>query len=177
MAKPFDYLPELTDHVVRLRPMVPNDVDPLHAVASDPLIWEQHTQTDRHERDIFRRFCDDALAGTGALVIEDAATGAMIGSSRFHGHDADASEVEIGWTFLARSHWGGATNARVKRLMLDHAFRWVDRVVLLIAPSNLRSQGAARKIGARLEGERPNARGEPSLVFAVARPFAVDRPV
>jgi hypothetical protein len=35
-------------------------------------------------------------------------------------------EVEIGWTFLASSHWGGATNRGVRRLMLDHALlcRW-----------------------------------------------------
>ena len=40
---------------------------------------------------------------------------------RYYGHDPVLSEVEIGWTFLARRCWGGAYNREVKRLMLDHA--------------------------------------------------------
>jgi N-acetyltransferase len=74
--------------------------------------------------------------------------GLVIGSSRFHGYDEAAGEVEIGWTFLARSHWGGQYNREMKRLMLEHAFRYVDRVVFLIDPANYRSQRAIEKIGA-----------------------------
>jgi RimJ/RimL family protein N-acetyltransferase len=43
----------------------------------------------------------------------------VIGSSRFHGYSEERSEVEIGWTFLARSHWGGRYNGELKRLMLE----------------------------------------------------------
>jgi RimJ/RimL family protein N-acetyltransferase len=34
-----------------------------------------------------------------------------------------AREIEIGWTFLARRHWGGHINGEIKRLMLIHAFQ------------------------------------------------------
>jgi hypothetical protein len=75
------------------------------------------------------------------------ASGRAIGSSRFHGYDEAADEVVVGWTFLARSHWGGQYNGEMKRLMLDHAFRYVGRVVFLIDPANHRSQRAIEKIG------------------------------
>jgi len=57
------------------------------------------------------------------------------------------SEIEIGWTFLARSHWGGRANRQVKRLMLDHAFTFVDTVIFWVGDQNWRSQGAMTKIG------------------------------
>ena len=66
----------------------------------------------------------------GALLAIDRKDGRVIGSSRFHGYDEEKSEIEIGWTFLARSHWGGMYNREMKRLMLDHAFRFVSRVDL-----------------------------------------------
>jgi RimJ/RimL family protein N-acetyltransferase len=72
----------------------------------------------------------------------------IIGSSRFHGFDPDRREVEIGWTFLARSHWGGKANRELKSLMLDHACLFVDRVVFLVGPQNVKSQRALDKIGA-----------------------------
>jgi RimJ/RimL family protein N-acetyltransferase len=93
----------------------------------------------------------------------------MIGSSRFHAYDAGRSEVEIGWTFLARSHWGGVYNGEMKRLMCEHAFRFVDSVVLLIAPSNVRSRRAAEKVGAVRDGERSDASGRTSLVYRIRK--------
>jgi RimJ/RimL family protein N-acetyltransferase len=72
--------------------------------------------------------------------------------------------VEIGWTFLARRHWGGAYNGELKQLMLRHAFRFVDSVVFFINPENLRSQRSAEKIGGVL-GERPDAEGR--LVYRI----------
>jgi RimJ/RimL family protein N-acetyltransferase len=77
----------------------------------------------------------------------------LVGLSRYAHHDPDKSEIEIGWTFLARSHWGGATNAEMKRLMIDHAFTFVDCVTFQVGETNLRSQGAMRKIGGVLRDE------------------------
>ena len=74
-------------------------------------------------------------------------TGRLIGSSRYYGHESARSEIEIGWTFIVRSHWGGATNREVKRLMLDHAFSFVDTVIFWVGEQNWRSQGAMTKIG------------------------------
>jgi RimJ/RimL family protein N-acetyltransferase len=72
--------------------------------------------------------------------------------------------VEVGWTFLARDRWGGAWNGEMKRLMLDHAFRFADSVLFLIGPDNIRSQRAVGKIGGILEG-RTERYGRESLVF------------
>jgi RimJ/RimL family protein N-acetyltransferase len=100
----------------------------------------------------------------------DSGMGRVIGSSRYHGYDASTDEVEIGWTFLARSHWGGRYNADMKRLMLDHAFRYVGRVVFLIDPANHRSQRAVEKIGATRVGMRTGASGRTSCVFQISAP-------
>ena len=73
-------------------------------------------------------------------------------------------------TFLARSHWGGTYNGEMKRLMLAHAFRFVESVLFLIGPRNVRSQRAIEKIGAVRAGVRPNASGQVSLVYQISRP-------
>ena len=164
---PFDLQPTLTGRLVELRPLRPDDFDALFAVASDPLIWEQHPASDRYREDVFRAFFREALDSGGALVALDARDGRIIGSSRYFGYDPERSEIEIGWTFLARSHWGGAYNGEMKRLMLDHAFRFVGRVVFLIGPQNYRSQRAVEKIGAVRAGSRRDASGRESLVFEI----------
>lgn len=167
---PFDKQPTLTGPTVSLRPLTPDDHDALFDVASDPLIWEQHPVKTRCTKDGFATFFQQSLDTGGALVISDNATQQVIGSSRFHGYNEDNSEVEIGWTFLARAYWGGPTNREVKRLMLGHAFQSVDRVVLLIAPENIRSQRAATKIGASRAGERIDGNGMESWVYEVTKP-------
>src|SRR5439155_15409534 len=100
-----------------------------------------------------------ALESGGAFLVLDGKDGRVIGSSRFHGYDEAKGEIEIGWTFLARSHWGGAYNREMKALMLRHAFRFVKSVVFLVGPRNLRSQRAMEKIGGVRVGTRPNSRG------------------
>jgi RimJ/RimL family protein N-acetyltransferase len=132
-----------------------------------PLIWTQHPASNRHEEAIFQVFFRDALTSGGALVALDAGTRRVTGSSRFHGHDDQTSEVEIGWTFLARSHWGGLYNGEMKALMLRHAFQFVSRVVFLVGPQNLRSQRAVEKIGGVRVGSRPDAEGRDSYVYQI----------
>ena len=163
----FDLQPTLKGELVELRPLRPEDFHDLYAVASDPLIWEQHPIKDRYKEDVFRRFFREALESGGALIAIDSKDGRVIGASRFHGYDKDESEIEIGWTFLARSHWGGVYNREMKQLMLRHAFRFVKRVVLLVGLENLRSQRAVEKIGGVRVGSRPDAGGQDSLVYQI----------
>src|SRR5690606_30638601 len=110
---------------------------------------------DRWQEPVFRAFFDDALAKGGALAIVDKASGEMIGSSRFQYSDRLAEEgaLEIGWSFLARGYWGKGYNAEFKRLMLEHAFRHVDRVVFRVGAENAISRKAMSNIGGRLTGE------------------------
>ena len=143
--------PVLTGERLLLRPLRADDWDALYAVASDPLIWELHPARDRWQEPVFRAYFADALAHGGAVAVIDRASGVMVGSSRWQGHDpADGGSVEIGWTFLARSHWGGSVNRELKRLMLAHALAAVARVDFRVGASNLRSRRAMEKIGGRL---------------------------
>ena len=119
----------------------------LFAAGSDPEIWKVHPVPDRYTEPEFRKFFDGALDSKMGFVFVDRASGRLIGSSRYYGYDAERSEIEIGWTFIVRSHWGGAANREVKRLMLDHAFTFVDTVVFWVGEENWRSQGAMTKIG------------------------------
>jgi RimJ/RimL family protein N-acetyltransferase len=163
----FDLQPVLRGELLSLRPLRWEDFADLYAVASDPLIWEQHPASDRYKEDVFRDFFREAMDSGGALLALDARHGGVIGSSRFYGYDEAASEVEIGWTFLARSCWGGAYNGEMKRLMLRHALRFVDQVVFLVGPGNLRSRKAMEKIGGVPAGVRRNANGWESLVYQI----------
>jgi RimJ/RimL family protein N-acetyltransferase len=163
----FDCQPVLKGSLVDLRPLRDDDFDALFAVAADPLIWEQHPASDRYQEQVFRAFFQESMSSGGALIVSDASDNRVIGSSRFHGYDAERNEIEIGWTFLARSHWGGRYNAEMKRLMLQHAFRFVDRVVFLVGPQNHRSQRALEKIGGVPAGTRRDGSGRESLVFEV----------
>jgi len=173
---PFELQPTLTGDLVQLRPLTPHDFEALYAAASDPLIWEQHPEHDRYKRDVFERYFDSAMTSGGAFALVDRRTGAIIGSSRYHGYDEAASEIEIGWTFLTRAYWGGRYNQEVKRLMLDHAFRFVDRVVFLVGLTNTRSQRAMEKIGGVRAGVRANAVGRESIVFEIRRDVHENRP-
>jgi RimJ/RimL family protein N-acetyltransferase len=165
----FDLQPVLTGELLELRPLRPDDFDALYEVARDPLIWEQHPARDRWQHDVFTAFFQEALDSGGAFVVIDRRTGAVIGSSRYFAYDEPNSEIEIGWTFLARSHWGGVYNAEIKRLMLTHAFRFIRHVVFLIGPQNLRSQKAIEKIGAARVGSRMVTKGEELVELLVYR--------
>ena len=167
---PFDLQPTLTGELIELRPLRRDDFEALYAAASDPLIWEQHPDPDRYTRHVFQRYFDGAIHSGGAFGVIDRRTGKIIGSSRFHDYNEDASEVEIGWTFLERAYWGGTYNREMKQLMLAHAFRFVRRVVFLVGPDNIRSQRAMEKIGGVRAGTRVNAAGLESVVFEIIAP-------
>ncbi len=164
----FDLQPILKGELLKLRPLRPEDFAGLYAVASDPLIWEQHPANDRYRKDVFERFFREALESGGALLAHDSKDGAIIGSSRFHGYDGEKSEIEIGWTFLSRSHWGGTYNREMKQLMLQHAFKFVNRVIFVVGSQNWRSQKAVLKIGGSLVGSKPDKDGRLCLIYEIS---------
>lgn len=119
----FNLQPNLYGTLLALRPLQDSDFPSLFSVACDPLIWEQHPNSDRYQEPVFRAFFDGAMGSKGAFLIYDISTGEVIGSSRYAGLDLQMSEVEIGWTFLSRAYWGGRYNSELKSLMLKHAFQ------------------------------------------------------
>lgn len=167
-----DRQPILSGPRLLLRPLKADDWEELYAVASDPKLWELHPQRDRWREPVFRDFFDQALASGGALVAIDPAHGRIIGSSRYDLARAEPGEMEIGWTFLSRVYWGGAMNALLKRMMLEHAFGFVERVIFVVGEFNLRSRAAMEKIGGRLTSRIiESATGTPGrhVVYAIDR--------
>ena len=105
----------------------------------------------------------------GAFAAIDRKTGSIIGSTRYHDYIPEMSQVEIGYTFLARTYWGGLYNGEMKRLMLDHAFRFVERAVFWVGKHNYRSQRAMEKIGGVLLGERLDVNGRENFVYEIRK--------
>jgi RimJ/RimL family protein N-acetyltransferase len=165
----FELQPVLMGDLIELRPLREEDFDTLFAVASDPLIWEQHPEPDRCTEPVFRKYFRGGMESGGAFLVIDRKDGRVIGSSRYAGYDEASSEIEIGWTFLARSHWGQLYNAEMKRLMLAHAFRFVQRVVFRVGPLNRRSQRALEKIGATYLGLEPHGQNGQVALFEITR--------
>ena len=173
MKRDFDLQPTLAGELLQLRPLRPDDFEELFAAASDPLIWEQHPESDRHKREVFQTYFRSGLESGGALAIIERASGRIIGSSRYNGLDPVASEIEIGWTFMERKFWGGRYNRELKKLMVDHAFQFVDRILFIAGEENQRSRRALEKIGAKFlrKVERPARDGKmmPNVVYALTR--------
>jgi RimJ/RimL family protein N-acetyltransferase len=142
-----DLQPNLKGELIELRPLRPDEFEALYAVASDPLIWEQHPQSSRYQREVFQKYFDDAVASKGALVVLDNQSGRIIGCSRYYDYKPEHREIVIGYTFLTREFWGGGTNAELKSLMLNHIFQYVDSVQFHVGEKNFRSRKAMEKIG------------------------------
>jgi N-acetyltransferase len=152
-----DLQPTLMGTHLTLRPLAVQDFHELFAAASDPLVWAQHPDPARGTQEGFPPFFDGALKSKGCLVAIDAARRSVIGSSRYTDY-APGERITIGYTFLARSHWGGAANAEMKRLMLRHAFTDVQEVLFTVAEGNMRSRRAVGKLGAELAGAEEASR-------------------
>jgi RimJ/RimL family protein N-acetyltransferase len=167
----FELQPSLQNEVVCIEPLRAGDFEALYAVAADPLIWEQHPNRNRWRREVFETFFKGAVESGGAFRVIDRANGELIGSSRYYDLKEAEREVSIGYTFIARRCWGKSYNRALKRLMLDHAFRFVDRVIFEVGAQNFRSRKAMEKLGGVLIGEKQVAYyGEPprlNVVFQI----------
>ncbi len=165
--KSFDLQPELCGKLLKLRPLRAADYDDLYSVAADKLIWQQHPVKNRYEERVFRAFFEESLASGGALAVIERKSSDIIGSSRFFFYNGE--EIEIGWTFLARPYWGGRYNGELKQLMLQHAFEFVDTVILLAGLENIRSQRAIEKIGGKRIEKKADASGHESYLYRITR--------
>ena len=125
-----------------------SDFESLYAVASDPLIWEQHPDSNRWQRDVFSVFFANGLTNDlGCFVIRERLTQEVVGSTRYYGYDETDRCVRIGFTFLVRKHWGTSANREIKDAMLERAFKLCESVLFDIGPENRRSIIAVEKLG------------------------------
>jgi len=139
--------PILSNSFVEITPLQETDFNALYEVAKDELLWEQHPNKDRYKREVFEDFFKNAISSNGAFKIIDLTTNKTIGSSRFYELKPNES-VAIGYTFIARSHWGTNYNNAIKELMINYAFQFVETIVFHVGENNFRSQKAVEKLGA-----------------------------
>jgi RimJ/RimL family protein N-acetyltransferase len=171
----FDVQPTLENDLIKIQPLKPTDFETLYAIASNPLLWEQHPNKDRYKRDIFETFFKGAMESNGAFLVFDNKAGKAIGTSRFYGIDNNASSVAIGYTFVARDCWGKGYNKALKILMINYAFQFVDNVIFHVGAVNVRSQKAVGNIGGKKISElEMEYYGEPSKLNYIYKINKID---
>ena len=138
----------LQNQLIKLVPLQATDIEELYSVASDELIWEQHPNKLRYQKPVFQNYFEGAMQSKGAFFIREATTNEPIGSTRFYDFNPNDNSVLIGYTFISRKFWGNGYNKALKKLMLDYAFQYLDKVYFHIGAQNIRSQKAIEKIGA-----------------------------
>ncbi|HNP32550.1 MAG TPA: GNAT family N-acetyltransferase [Flavobacterium sp.] len=146
---PFNLQPTfLHDDLIKLDPLQESDFDRLFQVASDSKIWEQHPNPNRYKLEDFTNYFKGAIESKGAFIILDSNTDEVVGCSRYYDYNKKDGSVLIGYTFIGTKFWGNGYNKALKKLMLDYAFQFVDKVYFHIGAFNYRSQKAINKIGA-----------------------------
>lgn len=168
-----NFQPYLKNSQLIVEPLQQSHFESLYKAASDPLIWEQHPNKNRWQRQAFENYFAGAIESGGAFLVRDGQTNEVIGSSRYSDYIVETNTVSIGYTFFVRSHWGKGCNYSLKQLMLDHIFQFVQTVVFYIGAINKRSQISIERFGATKIGEEEIAYyGEPeklNYVYAITK--------
>jgi len=143
---------------IRLEPLTDEHVDGLAAAAADGELWNLW-YTSVPAPDGMRTYVADALQGQrdGGMLpwaVRDLASGAIIGSTRYHDIVPAIDRVEIGYTFYAKSRQRTHVNTTCKLLLLRHAFETLGCKVVGLRTDNFnfRSQRAIEGLGARKDG-------------------------
>ena len=129
----------------------------LWEASRDPRTWRWLPIAQPQTPDELEAWVDEALTRAAAgldLPLVTHRDGKLVGSTRFLALRPEHGSVEIGWTWLHPSAWGGGVNVEAKLLMLGHAFEeWgCRRVELKTDALNERSRGAMEALGATFEG-------------------------
>lgn len=167
LATEINWSPDyLEDILIKLLPLKESDFDRLYEVASDPKIWEQHPNYDRYKREVFKEYFDGAIKEGTAFLIMESSSEKVIGCTRYYNYNPEESSIAIGFTFLTKEYWGGKFNRSSKKLLIDYAFQFVDRIYFHIGSENIRSQIATENIRAKKVREiNYDSNGKKSLHF------------
>lgn len=148
----------LEGHGIRLEPLDPSHEAGLAAAASDGKLWELW-YTSVPEAGKVGKYIRDALDGQTAghmlpWVVKDAASGRIVGTTRYHDILPNVDRVEIGWTWYAGSAQRTHVNSAAKLLLLRHAFETLGCAVVGLRTDNFnfRSQRAIEALGAKKDG-------------------------
>jgi RimJ/RimL family protein N-acetyltransferase len=143
---------------LRLEPLTDDHHDGLTAAAADGRLWELWF-TAVPTPPGMRGYVAAALQGQrdGHMlpwVVRDVASGAVIGSTRYHDIVPAIDRVEIGYTWYAQSRQRTHVNTTCKLLLLAHAFDTLGCKVVGLRTDNFnfRSQRAIEELGAKRDG-------------------------
>jgi RimJ/RimL family protein N-acetyltransferase len=159
---------------LRLREMIPADVDNLLGIFQDPVAMRYYPALkDRQEAESWvatnmRRYAED---GVGLWIVELKDSGRFIGQCGLTMQEvAGVREPEVGYLFL-REFWGQGYATEAARASVEYGFaqRGYARIICLITPENRPSQRVAERLRMRLEREIER-RGLRMFVYALNRP-------
>jgi RimJ/RimL family protein N-acetyltransferase len=168
------------EHVL-LRPVRPEDREPLRAIAMDPQIWRYFVvriETDADFDSFFDAGLADQEAGRRVVYhITDKRAGRAAGSMSFGNIAERDGRLEIGWSWLGRDFQGKGVNRWAKFLMLEQAFERMDaeRVEFKTDRLNVQARHGLRNIGATEEGTlrsfnpMPDGRRRDAVYYSVLR--------
>jgi RimJ/RimL family protein N-acetyltransferase len=169
----------LEGHGVRLEPMAADHATALAEAASDGRLWELWF-TMIPEPPGMAGYVAQALAGQAEgpmlpWIVRDAASGAIIGTTRYHDIVTSVDRVEIGYTWYAARWQRSHVNTACKILLFEHAFERLDCAVVGLRTDNfnLRSQRAIEALGAKKDGvirhHAPRRDGSPrdTVIYSV----------
>ena len=148
----------LEGHGVRLEPLAQAHASALAAAVSDGRLWElwftvvpEPAQVDAYIAEAL----DGQRAGHMlAWAVRELATGAIVGSTRYHDVVADIDRVEIGYTWYAKRWQRSNVNTSCKLLLMTHAFETLGCEVVGLRTDNFNfaSQRAIERLGAKKDG-------------------------
>ena len=148
----------LEGHGIRLEPLAHDHHDGLLAAAADGNLWELWF-TAVPEPGETRSYITSAVAGQegGHMLpwaVRDVASGAIVGSTRYHDIVTAIDRVEIGYTWYGKRWQRTHVNTTCKLLLLGHAFDALGCQVVGFRTDNFNfaSQRAIEGLGARKDG-------------------------
>jgi N-acetyltransferase len=148
----------LEGHGVRLEPLAASHEKDLERAAADGELWKLWFTSVPAPGET-KAYISTALAGVDAghmlpWVVREAASGEIVGSTRYHDIIKPASRVEIGYTWYAKRWQKSHVNTACKLLLLRHAFDELACKVVGLRTDNFNfaSQRAIEALGARKDG-------------------------
>ena len=148
----------LTSAAVRLEPLATGHVAGLEAAARDGELWNLRV-TSVPEPGATAAYVAAALQGRDdghmlPFAVIDNASGAVIGSTRYHDIVPAVERLEIGYTWYGKRWQRSHVNTTCKLLLLQHAFDTLGaRLVGWRTDNyNFASQRAIERLGAKKDG-------------------------
>lgn len=148
----------LEGYGLRVLPLALEHEQGLQAAAADGALWTIRV-TSVPEPENTRQYIEDALAmrdagNRFAFVVQDAASGKVLGCSSYHDILPAVKRVEIGYTWYAQSVQRTHVNTACKLLLMTHAFETLGCHVVGWRTDNFNfaSQAAIERLGARKDG-------------------------